>query len=149
MCLIGHQWITEWFACLHEYKWNVEKICYITIIDRPLEKVSGVTLFTRSFALSNTEHYTCMRWRNVQCTPSFALSYTLTEHSAICCYSQFPTTPEDESAVVSQLSQNTPQWLIKSRWDLLWNFWLSAKSIFRKHCNLSLYYLSSSLQKLP
>ena len=73
------------------------KICYITIIDRPLEKVSGVTLFTRSFGLSNTS----------------------TEHSAICCYSQFPTTPEDESAVVSQLSQNTPEWLIKSKWDLL------------------------------
>ena len=38
---------------------------------------------------------------------------------ALCCHSQFLTAPEDKGAVVFQLSQNEPQWLIKSRYDLL------------------------------
>ena len=87
---------------MHEYKWNVQKICYTTIIDRRLEKVSSVTIFTHPFANTPTERST------ISCNVAMAL----------CCHSQFPTAPEDKGAVVFQLSQNEPQWLIKSRYDL-------------------------------
>ena len=40
--------------CVHEYKWNVQKICYTTIIDRRLEKVPSVTIFTHPFANIST-----------------------------------------------------------------------------------------------
>ena len=84
-------------------EWNVQKICYTTIIDRRLEKVSSVRIFTHPFANTSTERST------ISCNVAMAL----------CCHSQFPTAPEDKGAVVFQLSQNEPQWLIKSRYDLL------------------------------
>ena len=84
-------------------EWNVQKICYTTIIDRRLEKVSSVRIFTHPFANTPTERSA------ISCNVAMAL----------CCHSQFPTAPEDKGAVVFQLSQNEPQWLIKSRYDLL------------------------------
>ena len=128
MCLIGHQWITEWFACVHEYRWNVEKICYITIIDRTLKKVSGVTLLPY---------------------PSRCLILQLDIPPSVVIPSFLP-----HQRTKAQLFYNS----LKIHYSGLLRVDGNCFKIFCfqqnqysecKQCNLSLYYLSSSLQQLP